>query len=93
MKECFIASICVHGVQGGAAYLVDNGFWFRCQKTTIEAEHKSLQIPYEKIKSVTAGKRVLFIPTTVIETSDGKTFCFLIFNRKKFNRCIKQQLV
>ena len=93
MKESFVASICVHGVQGGAVYLVDNGFVFRCQKATMEDKYKNLMIPYENIKSISVGKRVLFIPTTVIETRDGRTYRFLIFNRKKFKRCIRQQLV
>ncbi len=92
MKECFIASICVHGVQGGAVYLVDDGFFFRCQKATMEAEYKNLRIPYENIKTIFEGKRVLLIPTTVLETRDGMTYRFLIFNRKKFKRCIQQQL-
>ncbi len=93
MKESFVASICLHGVQGGAVYLVDNGFIFRCQKATLENKHKNLMIPYENIKSFSVGKRVLFIPTTVIETRDGRTYRFLIFNRRKFKRCIRQQLV
>lgn len=90
MKESFYASACINGLQGGAAYLVDNGFYFRCQKVTIADEYKNLRIPYENIKLVSVGKRVLFIPTTVIETSDGETYRFLIFNRKKFMRCIKK---
>lgn len=92
MKACFIASICVHGVQGGAVYLADDGFLFRCQKATLEAEYKNVRILYENIKSVSAGKRVLFIPTTVMETRDGRKYRFLIFNRKRFMRCIEQRL-
>lgn len=88
MKESFCASACVNGVHGGAAYLVDNGFRFRCQKVTIADEYRDLRIPCENIRSVFTGKRVLFIPTTEIETRDGKTYRFLIFNRKKFIRCI-----
>lgn len=90
MKESFYASACINGIHGGAAYLDDNGFCFRCQKATIEAEYKNLYIPYDEIKSVYYGKRVLFIPTTVIETNYGKMYCFLIFNRKKFKKCIEK---
>lgn len=91
MKESFYASACVYGLQGGAAYLLDNGFRFRCQKLTIADEYRDLQIPYENIKSVFAARWVLFIPTTVIETGDGKKYRFLIFNRKKFIRCMEEQ--
>ena len=89
MKECFYASACINGLRGGAAYLTDNGFYFRCQKITIAEEYRSLRIPYKNIRLVSEGKRVLFIPTTVIETCDGKKYRFLIFNRKKFMGSIK----
>ena len=93
MKEFFCASICVHGVQGGAVYLDDTGFLFRCDKLTIEPAYKNLHIPYENIKSVSEGKRVLLLPTTVIQTKDGETYRFLIFRRKRFIRCIEPYLV
>lgn len=89
MKKNFYASACIDGLHGGAVYLVDKGFNFRCQKITIAEEYKNLFIPYENIKAVSEGKRVLFIPTTVIETSDGRKYRFLIFNRKRFVRSIK----
>lgn len=92
MKKSFYASACICGIHGGGAYLVDDGFRFRCQKLTIADEYKDLLIPYGKIKSVFAARWVFFIPTTVIETLDGKTYRFLIFNRKKFIRCIEEQL-
>lgn len=92
MKEWFFASICVQGVQGGGLYLLDDGVCFRCQKATIEAAYRDLRIPWENIRSVSAGKRVFLIPTTVIETRDGKRYRFLIFGRKKFSRRIQQLL-
>lgn len=92
MKESFYASACIYGIQGGGAYLDDDGFRFRCQKLTIPDEYKNLWIPYGNIKSVLAAKWGLFLPTTVIETRNGKTYRFLIFNRKKFIRCIEEQL-
>ena len=91
-KESFYASICMHGLQGGTVYLVDHEFCFRCQKATMADEYKNLRIPYKNIKTVFAGKRTLFIPTTIIETHDGKTYRFLIFNRKRFISCIEKQL-
>ncbi len=92
MKKSFYASACIYGIHGGGAYLVDDGFRFRCQKLTIADEYKDLLIPYGKIKSVFAARWVFFIPTTVIETLDGKTYRFLIFNRKRFIRCIEEEL-
>ena len=89
MKKSFYASACIDGLHGGAAYLSDDGFCFRCQKSTIADEYKNLKIPYENIKTVCKGKRAFFIPTTVIETVYGKTYRFLIFNRNKFINIIK----
>ena len=93
MKESFYASACVNGLHGGAVYLLESGFCFRCQKATIADEYKNLQISYGNIKSIFTGKKILFIPTTVIETKDGKTYRFLVFNRKKFIRCVKDFIV
>ncbi len=92
MKESFYASACIYGIHGGGAYLVDEGFRFRCQKLTIVDEYKDLWIPYEDIKSVYAARWMLFIPTTVIETRDGRTHRFLIANSKRFIRCIEEEL-
>jgi len=92
MKESFYASACAYGIHGGGAYLVDDGFRFRCQKLTIADEYKDLRIPYENIKSVFTERWMFFIPTTVIETRDGKTYRFLIANRKRFIRCIEEEL-
>lgn len=92
MKVSFAASICVHGLQGGAVYLLDDGFLFRCQKASIEVQYQKLHLSYTDIKSISKGKRVLFVPTTVIETKSGRTYRFLIFRRKKFQGCIERQL-
>lgn len=92
MQINFYASACIYGLHGGAVCLNDSGFIFKCQKLTIDPEYKFLQIPYEKIKSVTSGKRILFIKTTIIETTDKKQYRFLIFNRNKFKKYIKKYL-
>lgn len=92
MKKSFYASICANGLHGGAIYLVDNGFSFRCKKITIEDVYKNLYIPYNNIKSISTGNKILFIPTTVIQTIDEKTYRFLIFNRKEFKNCINKYL-
>lgn len=92
MKESFYASACIDGLQGGAAYLTDDGFHFRCQKATIAEEYKNLKIAYENIKTVSSGKRVLFTPTTIIETNSGKSYRFLIFGREKFMNDISKKL-
>ncbi|MBO4915273.1 MAG: hypothetical protein J5449_08715 [Oscillospiraceae bacterium] len=92
MKESFYASACIDGLQGGAVYLTDDGFYFRSQKATIADEYRNLKIPYENIKAVSSGKRALFTPTTIIETNSGKTYRFLIFGREKFIDDISKKL-
>lgn len=89
MKISFYASVFASGLHGGAVYLGDDAFYFRCQKATIDNEYKNLKIPYENIKSICKGKRALFFPTTIIETNSGVHYRFLIFNRKKFIKYIK----
>lgn len=88
MKISFYASVFASGLHGGAVYLCDDAFYFRCQKATIDNEYKNLKIPYENIKSICKGKMVLFFPTTIIETNSGVHYRFLIFNRKKFIKYI-----
>lgn len=91
-KISFYASLCENGVHGGAAYLDEEGFCFKCRKSTVEKEYKDLKIPYGEIKSVCSGKRII-IPTTVIETASGRKYRFLIFNVKKFKENIEKKIV
>lgn len=88
MKEYFIASAVIHGVQGGSVILTDDAFWFCCDKITIDDEYKRLRIPYEDIRSVSFKKAALFFPVAKLELKNGRVHKFVIFSQKRFLKCI-----
>lgn len=47
-------------------------------------------IPYRDIRSVEAENRIVF-PLTVIETTYGRTYKFMIFSRKNLSDALKKR--
>lgn len=90
-RTSFYASLFENGLLGGAAYLDEEGFRFVCQKATVDKEFRDLRIPYRNIKSVRAERKNI-IPLTTVETDCGKSYRFLIFNRKRFIDLVNKNL-
>lgn len=88
MKEYFIASAVIHGVQGGGVALTDDAFWFLCDKITIDDEYKRLQIPYDAVKSVAYHRVALIFPVVKLTLKNDKIYKFVIFRVKKFLKCM-----
>lgn len=89
MEENYRASVCHHGVQGGAVRLTDKFFVFRCQKTSIEDEFKRIEIPYTNMKRIFYKTKFFIFPIVTIEQYKGKAYKFLIFNVERFINTIK----
>lgn len=90
-KTSFYASLFENGLLGGAAYLDEDLFRFVCQKATVDKELRDIRIPYLNIRSVRAENKNLF-PLTTIETDYGKSYRFLIFNRRRFIDLVNKML-
>lgn len=90
-RMSFYASLYDKGLHGGAAYLDAEGFRFICQKATVEKGLRDIKIHYSDIRSVKAENRIAF-PLTVIETTYGRTYRFMIFSRKKFIVCVEKEI-
>ncbi len=92
MKEYFIASAVIHGVQGGAVVLTDDAFWFLCDKITIDDEYKRLKIPYGHIASVSYKRVAWIFPVAKLTLKNGRIHKFVIFSIKRFLRCMDKML-
>lgn len=82
MGKVFVASICCHGVLGGALKFDDNKLVFRTNKLTVPSELRRLEMSYNSIDKVTYGWKFCF-PIVNIETPDN-AYKFLVFNYKGF---------
>lgn len=90
MKKSFYASACIQGIHGGAIKLTDDAFYFVCQKITIPNDYKMLKIPYENIELISYHMFALIFPIVKIKVKTGKKYKFVIFNKRKFQRCINE---
>lgn len=85
MKKTFVCSLCHHGVLGGALYLDDTSLTYKTNKLTVSAEYRNISLPLEDISKI-EWKQVVF-PVATIYMKNGKTYKFIIFNKKRFNKC------
>lgn len=91
MKENYYASVCHHGMQGGAIRLTEEFFLFRCQKVSIENEFKRIEIRYSNIEKISYKRKFFVFPVVAIEQCEGKIYKFVIFNIQKFIKNMKSR--
>ncbi len=90
MKTVFVVSICCkEGVLGGGLYVDSKKLKYRTGKVTVSPKIKNLEIPLANILEVTKGWSLCF-PTVTIKMSNGESYKFIIFARKRFLRTIKE---
>lgn len=58
---------------------------------TVEKGLRDIKIPYSDIRSVKVENRIAF-QLTVIETTYGRAYKFMIFRRKKFIGCVEKEI-
>ncbi|WP_209343521.1 hypothetical protein [Flavonifractor sp. AGMB03687] len=83
MKDAFMASLFHKGVHGGALYLQRDNVLYRTNKSLLEAEYRSLELPYHRIETVKTGWALCF-PTVTFSMKNGVSYRFLVFRRKTF---------
>ncbi|MCI7472442.1 MAG: hypothetical protein MSB10_02040 [Clostridiales bacterium] len=83
MKDAFMASLFHRGVHGGALYLQRDNVLYRTSKSLLEAEYRSLELPYHRIESVKTGRALCF-PTVTFSMKNGASYRFLVFHHKTF---------
>lgn len=85
MRKAFMCSLCHRGLLGGALYLDDSSVTYKTQKLTVDKIYRNLVLPRAEIDSL-SWKTVVF-PIASFRMKDGKTYRFMIFNKKRFCRC------
>ena len=84
MKKFFICSIiCGLGIVGGAIYMQEHLITYRTNKLTVDRRLRNLELPLNKITSLTWKWFILPIATFTME--NGETYQFIIFNKWRFD--------
>ena len=89
MKKYFMVSLCKHGILGGGIVADEQAITYSTGKVTIPDKYKRIEMKYKDITSVASGRMFIF-PTVTLNLSNGESFKFIVFARKKFiNTLIK----
>ena len=92
MKKHFVVSLVKNGILGGAIVADSCAITYRTGKLTIPAEYRNLQMKYTDISGVELGW-LLILPTVTIKMKNGKSYKFVVFNRKRFIDVLKEMNV
>lgn len=83
MKKAFRASLCYHGLRGGAVYIENGAVVYKNQTATMPEAYKNIVMPMQEITAVEKGRKVFF-PTVTLRLAGGTSYCFVVFARKRF---------
>lgn len=87
MKKAFMCSLCRNGLLGGGLYLDEQVVTYKTQKLTVSESYKNLVLPLQEIEAL-SWRRV--IPIASFSMTNGECYQFLIFNKRRFDRCFQQ---
>lgn len=91
MKNAFYGSLCYEGIRGGAIYVEEGIICYRSKVLTLPEEYQNIRIPFSEIESLDKGRKFIF-PAVTVRTISGKSYKFVVFNRKKFLECCTRQV-
>lgn len=87
-KQCFMASLCWYGVQGGALKADDRGVIFAAQKLTLPDKLKKIKMPYNSIK-LAVCRCALGFPAVEFTLGCGEEYKFIVFGRERLLRILE----
>ena len=87
-KQCFMASLCWYGAQGGALGADDKGLIFKAQKLTLPDHLKKIGMPYNKI-ILAVCRGALGFPAVEITLGGGEEYKFIVFGRERLLRILE----
>lgn len=87
MKKVFLCSLCKNGLLGGALYLDEQTITYRTQKLSVGTEYRNMVLPMSGIREIT-WKWIVF-PIASFCMKNGESYSFIIFNKRRFCRCIQ----
>ena len=88
MKKVFLCSLCHNGILGGALYLDKNSVTYKTNKLTVDKAYRNLILPFDEIAEL-AWQWVIF-PIATFHMTNSETYKFIIFNKKRFVKCVGQ---
>ena len=88
MKKTFICSIiCRNGILGGGLYIDDTAISYKTNKLTVDKKYRNLVLPRNEIREL-SWKWFLF-PVATLQMINGEEYKFIIFNKKRFEKCYR----
>ena len=88
MKKTFICSIiCRNGILGGGLYIDDTAIIYKTNKLTVDKKYRNLVLPRNEIREL-SWKWFLF-PVATLQMINGEEYKFIIFNKKRFEKCYR----
>ena len=88
MKKTFICSLCRNGIIGGALYLDENAVTYKTNKLTVNKVYRNLVLPFEEIAEHTW--RWIVFPIATFCMKSGEKYKFIVFNKRRFEKCFKE---
>lgn len=83
MKNFYFASLCRRGLIGGAIYFEKDRLIYICNKLTLPAEYRRIEMPFANIVKTERG-RTCFLPSVTIEMKNGDRNKFIVCFMKSF---------
>ena len=83
MEKAFRASLCYHGLRGGAVYIENGAVVYKNQTATMPEAYKNIVMPVQEITAVEKGRKLIF-PTVTLRLAGGASYCFVVFARERF---------
>lgn len=86
--KSFVCSLCHNGILGGGLYLDNVSLTYKTNKLTVDKKYKNLVLPLSEIKEIT-WKWIIF-PIATFSMKNGESYRFIIFNKRRFEKCLAE---
>ena len=86
--KSFVCSLCHNGILGGGLYLDNVSLTYKTNKLTVDKKYKNLVLPLSEVKEIT-WKWIIF-PIATFSMKNGELYRFIIFNKRRFEKCLAE---
>ena len=90
MQNYFLASLCKNGILGGGITVEPDSFTYHTNKSGIPKKYRKLRIPFRDIRSLSAGRTLLF-PWVSVSLPGDESYKFIVFGRNRFLSLLRSQ--
>ena len=86
--KSFICSLSHNGILGGCLYLDKNSLTYKTNKLTVDKKYRNLVLPMKEINEITW--KWIILPVATLYMKNGEIYKFIIYNKKRFEKCFKE---